>query len=100
MGKKKTELDIFMQTLYNEKWIEEAAKEGYSNFLELFNSTIKNPEFKVTKDNARFAMIYYAAFEHAYNTILTKFCDDGVTKIELIMNNLAEITAEIKKIGK
>lgn len=83
-------------SLYNMEWVEETATKRYNEFLRLFNNSL--PEDKCIKpDNNRFAMIYYAAFEDALNACIEQVLDDGMTSIELCLDEFCKLTATMKE---
>ena len=83
-------------SLYNLEWVEKAADDGYEEFLGIFNGSLKGTN-RISKDNYHFAMIYYAAFEHALNVFIQQVLEDGITSITLNLNELCKVTAAINE---
>lgn len=82
-------------SLYNLDWVVKTATKRYNEFLRLFNSSL--PEDKRIKaDNNRFALIYYAAFEDALNACIEQVMKDGITSIELCLDEFCKLTASMK----
>jgi hypothetical protein len=82
-------------SLYNLDWVVKTATKRYKEFLRLFNNSL--PEDKRIKDdNNRFALIYYAAFEDALNACIEQVMKDGITSIDLYLNELGKLTATMK----
>jgi hypothetical protein len=96
MNKKlKESFNRHKNTLYNQEWIEKAADEGYEKFLKCFNDSISDPKLRISKDNSRFAVIYYAAFEDAMNTFYRQALDDHMTELEFYFDELEKVTAKL-----
>jgi hypothetical protein len=93
----KEKFTAYINSLYNEEWVVKAADEGYEDFLEIFNGSIEKPELRIAKDNYRFAMIYYGAFEHALNTFIRQALQDQINKWELDIRDLENIMAKLVK---
>ena len=96
--KLKEKFTAFETSLYNLKWVEKAATDGYKEFLEIFNDSIPNPDLRIKPENDRFAMIYYGAFEHALNTFFEQVLEDGMTQIELSIKEWDKVTALENKV--
>ena len=93
----KEKFTAYKNSLYNEEWVVKAADEGYADFLEIFNDSIEKPDLRISKDNYRFAMIYYGAFEHALNTFMRQVLEDQINKWELDIRDLTNIMAKLVK---
>lgn len=89
-------------SLYDKEWIEKAADEGFDDFIRIFNDSLPaDSKYKLSREsNFRFALLYYGAFEHALNTMISQVFDDTMTEVELYMNELHRVTAQIKVISK
>lgn len=97
----KEKFTAFPTSLYNMRWVEKAATDGYKDFLKIFNDSISNPELHIKPDNYRFALIYYAAFEDALKTFFKQVLDDGINQITLDIkewdNVIATMEQKLKK---
>ena len=89
-------------SLYDKEWIEKAADEGFDDFIRIFNDSLPDDsKYRINREsNFRFALLYYGAFEHALNTMIQQVFDDMMTEVELYMNELHRVTANIRVVKK
>lgn len=93
----KEQFTLHRDSLYNIHWIEKAATKGYKNFIEAFNCGLPEGKNKIKpRDNRFLAILYYAAFEDALKTFLQQVLEDHITDIQLCLNEMMELTAEMK----
>ena len=94
--KTKQQLTAHRNSLYNNKWVEIAATDGYKRFIEAFNEGVPEGKKKLRPDENRFlAILYYSAFEDALRTFLSQVLEDHVTDIKLCLDEMMNLTAEI-----
>ena len=97
--KRNQEMHAAFPNLYDQRWVEKAADKGWNDTL---NSMTKNLDgFKEMIDKSDytknlFAILYYSSFESALNTFFAQCLDDSMTTIELCVDELQKVTAEIK----
>lgn len=86
--------------LYSEKWVEETATQGFERCMQALKQ--REPQIAASMDKILwiFEVMYYTAFEDALNTFYLEVLKDDVSKIELYMDEMSEITAKILKHGK
>jgi len=95
--KKNEEARAAFPNLYNHKWVERAADQGWKDTIDSLEET--SPGFtKAMSDHANniFAVVYYSAFEKALNTFFAQCLEDTLTTCDLCMDKLRKVTAEIK----
>lgn len=83
--------------LYDADWAREAAEDGFRGFLESIAKALPSDKYELIKDNYQLQVMYYTAFEQAYNVILWKYYDDTQHELELALDKLSKLTASIKK---
>ena len=97
--RKHEEMKDSMPSLYNMRWVEKAATEGW-------NQLIKDMEKMEPKlaEAARsqkgynvLAVIYFTSFENALNTFFSQCMDDTLTTVSLCLDELQNVTAEMKE---
>lgn len=99
----KKQLQKNFPSIYNNEKIAEMAKKGFNRFWTAFKESIIPDEAKDKGDKmmesvkARFEMLYYTAFEDALNTFLVVCIEDTMHEVELCVNELRDVTAEIKE---
>ena len=91
------EFKNYPSSLYNLKWVEKAANEGLDKFVKEYNNAFNKNE---TRKNRGLQMLYFAAFEHALRIFNHQVFEDTTREIEFYLDELGELTAEIKKIKK
>lgn len=93
----KEKLLKFNYRLYEKEWVEKTATDGFNRAMEGVRE--KEPAFAAVMDKCLwpFEVMYYTAFEDALNTFLIQCIGDDVTKIELFMDELHKVTANIIK---
>ena len=83
--------------LYDNEWVEHAADKGWKETVDGLCKTM--PEFKKIVENKSaihmFEVFYYASFENALNTFFMKIMDDAITTVQLTMDEMQKVTAEI-----
>lgn len=96
--KKNEELRVAFPNLYDQRWVEKAADEGFSDVVKsLKEIDPRLGEYAEKKDDYNvFAILYYSAFESALNTFFMQCLDDSITSIELCINELQKVSAEIR----
>lgn len=97
--KKHNENKELFPSLYEQRWVEKAATDGWNELVKnLEKSSPKLAEAaKVEGGYNPIAFIYYTAFENALNTFFHQAIEDGMTTVELSLDELQKLTAEIKE---
>lgn len=100
--KKHNENKELFPSLYEQRWVEKAATDGWNELVKDFEKVSpKLAEELEKKDGYNpLAVIYYTAFENALNTFFHQVMEDGMTTVELSLDELQKLTAEIKEIIK
>lgn len=83
--------------LYDSDWAREAAEDGFRGFLDSIAKALPKDKYEFIKDNYQLQVMYYTAFEQAYNVILWKYFDDTQHELELALDELSKLTASIKE---
>lgn len=100
--KKHNENKELFPSLYEQRWVEKAATDGWNELvknLEKLSPKLAE-ETKVKGGYNLIAVIYYSSFENALNTFFHQAIEDGMTTVELSLDELQKLTAEIKEIIK
>ena len=84
--------------LYDQRWVEKAADQGFKDLVkDLKKTDPKLGALAEAKDGYNvFAVIYYSSFEAALNTFFMQCLEDSITSVELCINELQKVTAQIK----
>jgi len=91
------EMRAAFPNLYDMRWVEKAADEGWNEVMEGMKKTY--PKSKIYENESivdLFATLYYSAFESALNTFFKQCLDDTMTSVEFCMDELRKVTASIK----
>ena len=93
----KEKLLAHKHTLYDKKWVEDTATEGFERLMKGMHE--KEPELAsaVEKCLWPFEIMYYTAFEDALNTFFIQCIGDEVTKVSLYLDKFHKITASFCK---
>ncbi len=83
--------------LYDADWAREAAEDGFRGFLDSIAKALPKDKYELIKDNYQLQVMYYTAFEQAYNVILWKYFDDTQHELELALDELSKLTASFKE---
>jgi hypothetical protein len=97
------EMKAAFPTLYERDWVEKAADEGWERYKKSFMKSIPegSSDLKGTSTLLEIlAVVYYTSFEDAINTFFFQVLEDEVTNIQLTMNELQKVTAEMKNIAE
>lgn len=86
-------------SLYNKEWVENAAKEGFGDFVKTLQGAV-NDKSRITKANRSLQLLYYGAFEHALNTFIRQVFDDQIKEMEFYLDELGKLTATFKETKK
>lgn len=86
-------------SLYEQRWVEKAATEGWNDLVKQWEKSIPKLAEKAKYDKGYnpLAAIWYTSFEAALNTFFNQVMDDTVTSFELCIDELQKVTAEIKE---
>ena len=92
------EMKAAFPNLYDQKWMEKAADEGWKDLVgNLEKTSPKLAECAKMKEGYNiFAVIYYSSFEAAINTFFHQIMEDAITEIQVTLDKLQNMTAEIK----
>lgn len=92
------EMRAAFPNLYDQRWVEKTADEGFKQLVKDFKKVDKRlGELAEAKSGYNvFAVIYYSAFESALNTFFVQCLDDSITNCNMYLDKLQKITAEIK----
>lgn len=96
--KRNEEMRAAFPNLYDQRWVEKAADEGFKELVANLKKTDpKLGELAEAKGGYNvFAVIYYSSFEAALNTFFAQCLEDSVTSVGLLIDELQRVTAEIK----
>lgn len=96
--KRNQDLRAAFPNLYDQRWVEKAADKGWKQLVkELKETDPRIGELAEKQEGYNvFAVIYYSSFESALNTFFMQCLDDSLTEVQLMLNKLQEVTAEIK----
>lgn len=83
--------------LYDKEWVEQTATDGFNKVME--NMRQREPELAAAIDKCTwpFEIMYYTAFEDALHTFFFQCLGDDVTKMELYLDKLHKVTANIMR---
>ena len=98
LKKRNKEMRAAFPNLYDQRWVERAADKGWKNVVNGLDEV--QPGFKrVTNERtvSIFEVVYYSAFEDALNTFFAQCLEDSLTEVQLQLDKLHKITAEIKE---
>lgn len=92
------EMRAAFPNLYDNRWVEKAADEGWKDLIKNFEKIEpKLAEYAKHQEGYNvFAVIYYSSFESTLNTFFVQCLDDSITNCKLILDKLQNVTAEIK----
>lgn len=97
--KKHEEMKDSMPSLYNMRWVEKAATDGWNQLVK----DMEKIEPKLAEAARRqrgynvLAVIYFSSFESALNTFFSQCMDDTITTVQLYVDELQKVTAEINE---
>ena len=96
--KRNVEMRAAFPSLYDKRWVEKSADKGWKNLVnDLKKTDPKLGELAERQEGFNmFAVIYYTSFEDALNTFFLQCMNDSITKINLLMDELHKVSAEIK----
>lgn len=96
--KRNEEMRAAFPCLYDQRWVEKAADDGFKELVKNLKDT--DPKLGMLAESKEgynvFAIIYYSSFEAALNTFFGQCMEDMLTTVNLSLNKLQEITAEIR----
>jgi hypothetical protein len=91
------EMRMAFPNLYDLRWVEKAATEGFKQLTETLAETDQKlgELARHEKGYNVFAVIYYMAFEKALNTFFHQCLKDTATTMELSLDELNRLTASL-----
>lgn len=98
LKKRSKEMRAAFPNLYDQRWVERAADKGWKNVVNGLDEV--QPGFKRVMNErivSIFEVVYYSAFEDALNTFFAQCLEDSSTEVQLQLDKLHKITAEIKE---
>ena len=83
--------------LYESEWIEKVATDGFNDAMDGLRE--KEPEFAKAMERCLwpFEIMYYHAFDRAWNTFVLQVLEDDVSELNLHLGELCKLTAKIKE---
>lgn len=86
-------------SLYEQRWVEKAATDGWNEMVKgMEKASPRIAEMAKSEEGYNpLAAIYYTAFENALNTFFHQVMDDSLTTVELCLDELQKLTAEIRE---
>lgn len=97
--RKHEEMKDSMPSLYNMRWVEKAATDGWNQIIKDMEKT--EPKLAEAARSQKgynvLAVIYFTSFENALNTFFSQCMDDTLTTVSLCLDELRNVTAEMKE---
>lgn len=97
--KKHEEMKDSMPSLYNMRWVEKAATDGWNRLIKYMEKM--EPKLAEAARSQKgynvLAVIYFPSFESALNTFFHQCMDDSLASVQLFLDELQNVTAELKE---
>lgn len=85
--------------LYEQRWVEKAATDGWNQLVKDMKKI--DPKLAEAARSQKgynvLAVIYFSSFESALNTFFSQCMDDTITTVQLRVDELQKVTAELEE---